>query len=221
VHEPGLVEDASVQVTAGGRADLLVDTPADGSGARVELGGSAALVVGPAGTSPGRTRPPDAVVDPLTYGTPAPLGFDPEQATRRFEYIVGRRPGFVDGVPGIWWTINGHMYPDVPMFMVTEGDVVRMEIANRTGEVHPMHLHGHHAVVLSRDGVAATGSPWVVDSLNVGVGESYEIAFLADNPGIWMDHCHNLPHAAEGLVAHLMYEGVTTPYRLGGDNRPE
>jgi hypothetical protein len=38
-----------------------------------------------------------------------------------------------------------------------------------------------------------------------------------------MDHCHNLPHAAEGLVTHLMYEGVTTPFRLNGatNNQPE
>ncbi len=35
-----------------------------------------------------------------------------------------------------------------------------------------MHLHGHHALVLSRDGVPSTGSPWWVDSLEVGTGES-------------------------------------------------
>ncbi len=77
--------------------------------------------------------------------------------------------------------------------------------------------------MLSRDGEPATGSPWWIDSLEVGVGESYEVAFLADNPGLWMDHCHNLPHAAEGLVAHLMYDGVTSSYRVGGedDNQPE
>nr|WP_240192218.1 multicopper oxidase domain-containing protein [Glycomyces sp. YM15] len=85
------------------------------------------------------------------------------------------------------------------------------------------HLHGHHAVVLSRDGVAATGSPWWVDSLEVRDGEAYEVAFVADDPGIWMDHCHNLPHAVEGLVAHLLYEGVSEPFRIGGPagNRPE
>jgi FtsP/CotA-like multicopper oxidase with cupredoxin domain len=62
-----------------------------------------------------------------------------------------------------------------------------------------------------------------VDSLNVGNGESYEIAFVADNPGIWMDHCHDLPHATQGLVTHLMYEGITTPFAVGGtaDNEPE
>jgi hypothetical protein len=38
-----------------------------------------------------------------------------------------------------------------------------------------------------------------------------------------MDHCHQLKHAAEGLLAHLMYDGVHTPYRIGGPaaNEPE
>ena len=105
--------------------------------------------------------------------------------------------------------------------VVEEGDVVRMTIRNDSGDVHPMHLHGHHAVVLSRDGEPSTGSPWWVDSLDVLDGETYEIAFVADNPGVWMDHCHNLDHAAEGLLAHLAYAGVTTPYRVGGGNEPE
>jgi FtsP/CotA-like multicopper oxidase with cupredoxin domain len=123
----------------------------------------------------------------------------------------------------MWWTVNGGLFPDVPMYTVSRGDVVVMRLENNSGEVHPMHLHGHHAVVLSRNGEAATGSPWWVDSLNVGDGESYEIAFVADNPGVWMDHCHNLPHAAEGLVAHLMYAGYSTPYRIGeaSGNEPE
>jgi FtsP/CotA-like multicopper oxidase with cupredoxin domain len=100
---------------------------------------------------------------------------------------------------------------------------VVFRIENSSGETHPMHLHGHHAVVLSRDGEPASGSPWWVDSLEVGAGQTFEVAFVADNPGLWMDHCHNLPHAADGLVAHLMYEGVTSSYRIGGDahNEPE
>jgi FtsP/CotA-like multicopper oxidase with cupredoxin domain len=63
----------------------------------------------------------------------------------------------------------------------------------------------------------------VVDSLNLGNGETYEVAFVADNPGIWMDHCHNLPHATEGLMAHLAYEDVTTPFLVRGPhaNHPE
>lgn len=220
VSEPATVSDVAVQVTAGARADLEVQTPADGSGARLELGG-VALVLGPDDARPVATPRPSQQLDPLTYGRPAPLPFDADAADRSFEYRIGRRPGFLAGRPGLWWTVNGGIYPDVPMFMVAAGDVVRMRVSNDSGQGHPMHLHGHHAVVLARDGVAATGSPWWVDSLEVGDGETYDLAFVADNPGIWMDHCHNLPHAAEGLVAHLMYQGVSTPYRLGGGNVPE
>ena len=123
----------------------------------------------------------------------------------------------------MWWSINGHLYPDMPMMTVREGDVVKVRISNHSGKSHPMHIHGHHAIVLSRDGKPSTGSPWWFDSLEVRNGESFDIAFVADNPGIWMDHCHNLKHAREGMVTHLMYEGVTTPYKLGSDsgNEPE
>jgi FtsP/CotA-like multicopper oxidase with cupredoxin domain len=47
------------------------------------------------------------------------------------------------------------------------------------------------------------------------MGESYEVAFVADNPGMWMDHCHNLDHAKVGMTMHLMYENVTSSYEAG------
>ncbi|MEU4693714.1 multicopper oxidase domain-containing protein [Actinoplanes sp. NPDC023714] len=53
---------------------------------------------------------------------------------------------------------------------------------------------------------AATGNPWWVDSLDVADGDSYEIAFVANNPGIRADHCHRLAHV-----------DVSTPYRVGGE----
>jgi FtsP/CotA-like multicopper oxidase with cupredoxin domain len=216
VNRPEPVSGMAVQVTAGGRAELEIEVP-DG-GARVELGGSAALLLGGPGR---RSSAPADMLDLLSYGAPSPLEFDPDAADRRFDYAIGRRPGFVRGKPGMWWSVNGKTFPDVPMFAVAEGDVVRVRISNGSGEVHPMHLHGHHMTVLSRDGVPATGSPWVVDSLNVAHGEVYEVAFVADNPGVWMFHCHHLGHAVDGLVAHIMYEGVTTPYLIGDGNEPE
>jgi FtsP/CotA-like multicopper oxidase with cupredoxin domain len=215
------VADHSVTVTAGGRVDLGVTMPPDGRPVRVQVSKGTAVILG-AGDAPAPQQPPTAL-DLLSYGSPTGLGFDPAKANRRFDYSIGRRPGFVRGLPGLWWSINGHLYPDVPMYVVREGDIVIMHIDNHSGELHPMHLHGHHAVVLSRNGVAATGSPWWIDSLNVLEGETYDIAFVADNPGIWLDHCHHLKHAAQGMIAHLMYEGVSTPYRIGGttNNRPE
>ena len=223
VHQPTDVSDRSLTLTAGGRADLEVTAPSDGTAVRVQLSKATAVIIGPPGVDVPVPPQPASELDLLAYGTPAPLGFDPAHPTRRFEYRIGRRPGFVKGRPGLWWSINGRLFPHVPMYVVREGDVVVMHIENHTGEVHPMHLHGHHEVVLARNGVAASGSPWWVDSLNVPPGESYDIAFMANNPGIWMDHCHNLKHAAQGMIAHLMYEGLDTPYRIAGpaDNQPE
>jgi FtsP/CotA-like multicopper oxidase with cupredoxin domain len=223
VHKPTEVSDRSLTLTAGARADLEAHVPSDGTAARIQLSKATAVIIGPQGANTAVPPQPVADLDLLSYGIPAPLGFDPAHATRRFDYVIGRRPGFVKGRPGMWWSINGHLYPNVPMYVVRDGDVAVVHIENRNGEVHPMHLHGHHVVVLARNGVAATGSPWWVDSLNVLPNETYDIAFIADNPGIWMDHCHNLKHAAQGMIAHLMYEGFDTPYRIAGpaDNQPE
>ena len=223
VHQPTEVSRRSLTLTAGARADVEIRVPGDGTAVRVQLSKATAVIIGPQGTEPAVPPQPADELDLLSYGSPAPLGFDPAQATRRFDYRIGRRPGFVKGRPGMWWSINGHLYPNVPMYVVREGDVAVVHIENRNGEVHPMHLHGHHVIVLARNGVAATGSPWWVDSLNVSANETYDIAFVANNPGIWMDHCHNLKHAAQGMIAHLMYEGFDTPYRIAGpaDNQPE
>ncbi|HYO38123.1 MAG TPA: multicopper oxidase family protein [Nocardioidaceae bacterium] len=221
VTGPTPVQQRYLTLAAGGRADLEVRVPRDGSAARVQVERSTALLVGPRGSSAAPAPRPPGELDLLGYGSRGDLGFDPARADRRFDYRIGRRPGFVAGRPGVWWSINGRLWPDVPMYVVEKGDVVVMRIENGSGEAHPMHLHGHHAVVLSRNGVAASGAPWWVDSLHVRNGETFEVALVADNPGVWMDHCHNLQHARDGLVAHLMYAGVSTPYRVGGEARNE
>ncbi len=37
------------------------------------------------------------------------------------------------------------------------------------------------------------------------------------------DHCHNLEHAVAGMVGHLTYEGISTPFAVGDatGNHPE
>jgi FtsP/CotA-like multicopper oxidase with cupredoxin domain len=223
LHEPGELENDALTVAGGGRIDVGYVQPT--TGVRVGLEGTeTAIGFGPSGESAPREAPATSVFDPLTYGTPAPTSFDATSTfDRHFEMTITRKPGFFDGSPGLQWAINGGIYPDVPVFVVEEGDLVRVTITNDSKGTHPMHLHGHHLLVLSRDGQPSTGSPWWSDTLNVREGESYVVAFRADNPGIWMDHCHNLTHAAQGLTMHVAYAGVSTPFVVGGDpgNAPE
>ena len=102
VNEPTEVSGKGVVVTAGGRIDLGVVAPRDGSGVRIQIGSSTAVVVGPQGADVAEppTPPTKDDVDLLSYGSPAPLGFDPAQADRSFRYAIGRRPGFVKGGRG-------------------------------------------------------------------------------------------------------------------------
>ena len=224
VNRPAQVEDVAVMLGAGARADLEVVVPE--GGARIQMG-STSVVLGEG--EPAMGDQPDERLDLLSYGQQSEEDATLREAAeddafdRDFTYDIGRRPGFVDGRPGLWWSINGGLFPEVPMFMVSEGDLVRVTVGNHSGEQHPMHLHGHRITVLSRNGDPVTGSSWQVDSLNVDSGETYEIAFVADNPGVWMFHCHNLPHAEDGMTAHLMYQDVSTDFVVGGAarNRPE
>ena len=223
LNEPGEIRDVTVEVAGGGRVDLGFTMPQSGVWlSLLETGAALAMNAGPK-TAP-RTLGEMRLLDPASYGRPATTPFDlTSKFDRTFELAISQKPGFFDGRPGKQWAINGRIFPDVPTFVVEEGDLVAIDLANDTNADHPMHLHGHHLLVLSRDGVPVSGSPWWVDSLNVNPGEEYRVAFRADNPGIWMDHCHNLTHAAKGLTMHVAYAGVTTPFDVGGEheNLPE
>jgi FtsP/CotA-like multicopper oxidase with cupredoxin domain len=220
---PTPLSGRTLVLAAGGRYDIGFTMPPSPVKLAVE-GTLAGLALSPDGTADPPPPPSGPEFDPAAYGRPAPTPFGASSHfDRTFQLTIGRKPGFFDGQPGMQWAINGDIFPRVPMFMVARGDLVRITIENTSGAVHPMHLHGHHMLVLSRDGKPVTGSPWWSDTLNVEPDETYEVAFRADNPGIWMDHCHNLSHAAAGLTMHLAYEGVTTPFVTGGvaHNHPE
>jgi Multicopper oxidase len=72
--------------------------------------------------------------------------------------------------------------------------------------------------------VYAARSSTLPDRLSMITHENIDLGGgPAPMPGIWMDHCHNLDHAAAGMTMHLAYEGVTTPYLVGhaSGNQPE
>ena len=111
--------------------------------------------------------------------------------------------------------MNGKSSPDTPMIMVHEGQMIHLHIVNQTDEYHPIHLHGHIFTILKINGKEVTGSPISMDSVLVGPHEMADVAFLANNPRLWMLHCHVLLHANFGMSMMVMYPNISTPYRVG------
>ena len=176
----------------------------------------------PAATPEYRADAP--LFDMARYGAPRADAWklrDPVDAT--FPMLLGNRLGLLDGRVTMTFTINGAVNPYVPPIIVKRGQRVRLHIDNPTDTIHPMHLHGHSFAVLARNGQPLAGSPVVLDTVAVEPGESYDIDFLANNPGLWMDHCHVLRHAARGMSVMVVYENVTTPFNIGSvsGNHPE
>ncbi len=61
-------------------------------------------------------------------------------------------------------------------------------------------MHGHVFRVLTRNGRPEAYRPWA-DTVLLDPDSRAEIAFVADNPGDWMLHCHVLEHQASGMMA--------------------
>ena len=114
-------------------------------------------------------------------------------------------PG-MDG--GAAWAINGmSMTGDghagmAPLVTLRRGRSYVLSIRNDTAWWHPMHLHGHSFRVLSRNGAPVPHNQWA-DTVLVQPRETVDIAFVADNPGDWMLHCHVADHQMAGLMTIL------------------
>lgn len=153
--------------------------------------------------------------DMTTYGQSKDIQIG--ELTKEYQMVLGTNDG------GESFTINNKQMPEHEVYEVDEGDVVKVTISNETDVDHPMHLHGQFFYVISRNGESVQGSPIVKDTLNVRPNETYEIVFVADNPGHWMFHCHELHHAAGGMVSEVKYNGYVSAFTPDPniDNQPE
>jgi FtsP/CotA-like multicopper oxidase with cupredoxin domain len=227
------LDRVGIRIPAGGRYDIEFAMPDTPVVVRAKASATAAIVFGAsAGDAPPSARS-TRTFDPLTEVTDSTPPDDAAAAliadaaaSDRFDvdetYVLDRLPRLFHGVPQYAYTVNGAVFPHIPSTMVEDGDVVRLTVVNRSFETHPMHPHGHTVRVLAVDGIPPATPLWL-DTFDVGPGQVWDVAFVADNPGIWMDHCHNLEHAALGMVLHIAYRGQSTPFEPGGEagNAPE
>ena len=107
---------------------------------------------------------------------------------------------------GMAWSLNGTAgMTDTPLFTAPRGRTVTVDVVNDTQWPHAMHFHGHHFKVLERNGKATESDAWK-DTVLLDRQERAKIAFVADNPGKWMIHCHMLEHQAAGMTTWFQVE---------------
>ncbi|KAJ1323451.1 iron transport multicopper oxidase [Microdochium nivale] len=123
-------------------------------------------------------------------------------------------------------------------FVLEQGQVVQIVLKNDDDGRHPFHLHGHSFQVLYRskededeedDGAGAGASvmkesdyppvPMRRDTVVVWGGGEVVLRFRADNPGIWLFHCHIEWHVDSGLIATLVESPLELRSQLGGNSK--
>ena len=103
---------------------------------------------------------------------------------------------------GMAWAINGVVatgHVMEPLLTLDRNRSTVLALNNDTAWHHPIHLHGHSFRVISRDGRPTPRQEWQ-DTVLMAPRERVEIAFVADNPGDWMFHCHILEHMVGGMM---------------------
>lgn len=97
------------------------------------------------------------------------------------------------------WGITGPKEGDITL-PVREGERIRLILENRSLMWHPIHLHGHTFQVVTDTWPGPRKDTVIVPAMG-----TVTVDFVADNPGQWALHCHNIYHAEAGMVTVLSY----------------
>ncbi|MDH4192093.1 MAG: multicopper oxidase family protein [Betaproteobacteria bacterium] len=146
---------------------------------------------------------------PLAELAPNPLAQPDLVRAERRRIVFGG--GMMGAMPsqrehrGVYWTIDGNPVHErdhlhAPLLTLARGGSYLIELVNQTSWHHPIHLHGHAFLVLTRDGQPIM-RPHFADTVLLEPDSRAQIALVADNPGDWMLHCHVLEHQASGMSA--------------------
>ena len=98
--------------------------------------------------------------------------------------------------------INGEVFPNTETFNVKVGQVYKVQFENddkMAGMSHPMHIHGAHFQIISKNGHPTNDTTWY-DTYPMDQGIKTDIAIKFDEPGVWMVHCHILNHEDNGMM---------------------
>lgn len=135
------------------------------------------------------------------------LDFTPDVALGKTPYPGESRGGVLNYD---LFLMNGKAGSAVTPLELGKSERVLLRVINLGNLVHSMHLHGHTMRVVATDGnPVPRDAQWLKDTVTVGPGERVDLEIFAENPGVWMFHCHMPNHSANGMMAMVPYDDVT------------
>jgi FtsP/CotA-like multicopper oxidase with cupredoxin domain len=92
---------------------------------------------------------------------------------------------------------------------------VEIVLINTERRTHPFHLHGHSFWVVAEGGRGSFNqsisslkynfnNPPFRDTVTIDESSMTAIRYYADNPGVWLIHCHIEWHVEMGMTAQLI-----------------
>ncbi|NLS03095.1 multicopper oxidase family protein [Rhizobium sp. P32RR-XVIII] len=106
-----------------------------------------------------------------------------------------------------FWAINKVPWPGdtpdptAPLAELKLGKSYIFQLENVTPHLHPIHLHGMSLTVISSS--TREVRPLVSDTYLIQPDEKVQLAFVADNPGDWLLHCHIIEHQKTGMTSYV------------------
>ncbi|KAF8848125.1 hypothetical protein BDZ45DRAFT_606421 [Acephala macrosclerotiorum] len=104
---------------------------------------------------------------------------------------------------------NTQIYGQVNPQIIPFGSIVEIDLNNHDTRAHPFHLHGHQFQIIARAGnepqwpglYSTPAAPMRRDTVVVYPGVGITLRFIANNPGVWLFHCHTEFHVEAGMTA--------------------
>jgi suppressor of ftsI len=115
---------------------------------------------------------------------------------------------FTEDMNGFY--INGKKFAmdAEPMTSIRVGAYQHWRIVNRTGELHPFHMHQVHFLAYAENGVPLAHPAWL-DTVNVPYRGSVDVILDFTDPvikGMAVFHCHLLNHEDKGMMAKILFK---------------
>lgn len=153
-------------------------------------------------------KPGEKIIPALpAHHIPEPDLSNAEAIDLTFEWDGALTPADENGnAHPVFWTINRQAWMDhqqlpEPLAKLTLGKSYIFNLYNASPHEHPIHLHGQTFKILRSNKRKIT--PYFSDTILLDSNERAQIAFVADNPGKWMFHCHVIEHMDTGLMGYI------------------